>query len=79
MSLEQAYAFYEVLMSDKTIYEQYLINCRRRGLLGSYHWDKTKIVNFASSLGYKFSEYELTQVWFESQPIVSHRLSVVSH
>ena len=76
MSLEQANDFYEVLISDQTIYEQYFNKCFRRGFLGSCHWDKTNIVNFASTIGYKFTEYELVQVWFESQPSYSSKSHV---
>ncbi|UKO98833.1 hypothetical protein [Nostoc sp. UHCC 0870] len=68
MSLQQVNAFYEVLMSETSIYEAYFNKCCNRGLLSSWHWDTTKIVNFAASLGYKFTEYELTHVWFESEP-----------
>jgi hypothetical protein len=72
MSLQQVNAFYEVLMSETSIYEEYFNNCCSRGLLSSWHWDKTKIVNFAASLGYQFNEYELAYVWFESEPTYSH-------
>ncbi|WP_066376499.1 MULTISPECIES: Nif11-like leader peptide family natural product precursor [unclassified Anabaena] len=68
MSLEQVNAFYEVLISEPTIYEEYFNKCCSRGLLNSCHWDKTKIVKFAASLGYHFNEDELANVWFESEP-----------
>jgi hypothetical protein len=68
MSLQQVNAFYEVLMLDSSIYEAYFNNCCSRGLLGSWHWNTTTIVNFAATLGYQFTEYELTYVWFESEP-----------
>lgn len=67
MSLEQANTFYELLISDQAIYEQYLKKCCRQGFFSSCHWDKTKIVNFANTFGYKFTEYELAQLWFESE------------
>lgn len=74
MSLQQVNTFYEVLMSEPTIYEEYFNLCSSKGLLNSRHWDKTKIVNFAASLGYHFNEYELAYVWFESEP----RLTVLA-
>ncbi|MBD2345866.1 Nif11-like leader peptide family natural product precursor [Anabaena subtropica] len=77
MSLEQANAFYEVLMSDEAIYQKYFIKCCRPGLFGSCHWDETKIVNFASTLGYNFTEHELAQLWFECEPSRSEQLSLV--
>ncbi|WP_427161583.1 hypothetical protein ACQFX9_08500 [Aliinostoc sp. HNIBRCY26] len=72
MSLQQVHAFYEVLMLDSSIYEAYFNNCSNRGLLGSWHWDTNKIVNFAATFGYEFTEYELTHVWFENEPISTH-------
>lgn len=71
MSLAQVNAFYEVLISNEAIYQQYFNKCCRRGILGSCHWDKTKIVNFAATLGYGFNERELDQLWFESEPSLS--------
>ncbi|MEA5565230.1 MULTISPECIES: hypothetical protein [unclassified Anabaena] len=71
MSLQQVNAFYEVLISETSVYEAYFNNCCNRGLLSSWHWDTTKIVNFAATLGYKFTEYELTHVWFEGEPSFS--------
>ncbi|GAX37555.1 hypothetical protein NIES3585_36000 [Nodularia sp. NIES-3585] len=68
MTLEQVETFYKVLISDQTIYEQYCNQCCRRGFFGSYHWNKTKIINFATNLGFKFTEYELEKLWFESAP-----------
>lgn len=68
MSLEQVNAFYDVLISDQAIYEQYLNKCCQRGFFGSRHWDKSKIVNFATNIGYKFTERELDQMLFESEP-----------
>jgi hypothetical protein len=73
MSLKQVNAFYELLISEPAIYEQYYHNCCRQGFFGSHHWDKTKIVNLAASLGYGFSESELNQVWFESEPTFSEQ------
>lgn len=75
MSLQQVHAFYEVLMLDSSIYEAYFNNCCKRGLLGSYHWNTNKIVNFAATLGYQFTEYELTYVWFENEPRLIDDLS----
>jgi hypothetical protein len=71
MSLAQVNAFYEVLISDQAIYEQYFNKCCRRGIFASCHWDKSKIVNFAATLGYSFNEHELAQLWFESEPSLS--------
>jgi hypothetical protein len=65
MSLEQVQAFYELLSSDQKVYEQYLNKCCQQGILGSYHWDKKKIMNLAATLGYCFTENELDQLWFE--------------
>ncbi len=76
MSLLDVNAFYEVLISDQDLYEQYINKCCRRGFFGSCHWDKTKIVNFAASIGYNFTEQELVQLWFENEPILSQDLSV---
>jgi hypothetical protein len=67
MSLSAGQDFYEVLISHPAIYEKYYHQCCWRGLFGSCHWDKTKIVNFAATLGYKFSEQELDQLWFENE------------
>ncbi|MBW4564825.1 MAG: Nif11-like leader peptide family natural product precursor [Mojavia pulchra JT2-VF2] len=71
MPLEQVNAFYELLMSEPAIYEQYYKNCCSQGFFGSCHWDKTKIVSFAATLGYSFSERELDQIWFESESSLS--------
>ncbi|BAB76740.1 Nif11-like leader peptide family natural product precursor [Anabaena sp. FACHB-709] len=76
MSLQQANAFYEALMADEIIYEKYFNKCCSRSLLGSYHWDKTKIVNFAATLGYRFTETELAQLWFDSEPSNHEQLSL---
>ncbi|HLP88874.1 MAG TPA: Nif11-like leader peptide family natural product precursor [Nostocaceae cyanobacterium] len=65
MSLEQVQAFYELLNSNQNVYEQYLNKCCYQGILGSYHWDKKRIINFAATLGYNFTENELNQMWFE--------------
>ncbi|KAF3889634.1 MULTISPECIES: Nif11-like leader peptide family natural product precursor [Nostocales] len=70
MALEQVNAFYDTLMSDRAIYEQYYRQCCVRGLFGIWDWDKTKIVNFATTLGYSFTESELDAVLFGSEPIV---------
>lgn len=73
MSLEQMNAFYEVLISDRAIYEQYLNKCCRRSFFGGCHWDKTKIINLATSLGYKFTESELAQLLLEDETSVGDR------
>lgn len=77
MSLEQVRVFYEVLASNRELYEQYFNQCGRQGFFGSWHWNKTKIVSFGAELGYEFTENELEQVWFESDPSDS-QLSVTS-
>jgi hypothetical protein len=71
MSLEQVDAFYDLVSSNQAIYEQYYNKCCRPGFLGSYHWDKSKIVDFAANLGYNFSENDLDQVWFGNEPSFS--------
>lgn len=68
MSLEQVRVFYEVLASDRDLYQQYFNQCGCQGFLGSWHWNKTKIVRFGADLGYQFTENELEQAWFESEP-----------
>jgi hypothetical protein len=67
MSLEQVKDFYEILMSNQEIYEQYYNNCCLRGLFGVWNWDKTKIVNFAATLGYSFTESELDAALFSGE------------
>ncbi len=59
MSLEQVNAFYDLLNSDQVLYEQYYNKCSNKGVFGIWNWDKTKIVNFAASVGYNFTETEL--------------------
>lgn len=77
MSLKQVNAFYELLISEPAIYEQYYNKCCRQGFFGSHHWDKIKIVNLAATLGYSFSESELNQLWFESEAnLYEHALSL---
>ncbi|MBF2064314.1 MAG: Nif11-like leader peptide family natural product precursor [Calothrix sp. C42_A2020_038] len=66
MHLEQVNAFYDFVASDQAIYEQYYNSCCIRGLFGVWSWDKKKIVNFAASLGFEFSESELDYVLFDS-------------
>ena len=68
MSLEQVSIFYEVLAESPVLYEQYFNQCGSQGFFGSWHWHKTKIVRFAASLGYTFTENELEQTWFENAP-----------
>lgn len=67
MSVENATAFYEVLVSDRDVYEQYCKKCSQQGVFGVWNWDKTKIVSFAAKLGFDFTEGELDQVWFETE------------
>ncbi|AKG21154.1 Nif11-like leader peptide family natural product precursor [Calothrix sp. 336/3] len=64
MSLEQVNAFYAVLNSDTSIYQKYYDKCCYRGFFGSCHWDKAKVISFAASLGYDFTERELDAAWF---------------
>ncbi|NMG06875.1 hypothetical protein [Brasilonema sp. UFV-L1] len=78
MSLDQVNAFYEVLMSDQLIYEQYHNKCCVRGVFGIWDWDKTKIVNFAAHLGYIFTESDLDEVWFGQEPSISESSSNLS-
>ncbi len=66
MSLEQVDVFYEVLASDPVLYEQYYNKCCIRGLFGIWNWDQKKIVSFATTLGYDFTEAELDSVLFEN-------------
>jgi hypothetical protein len=68
MSLKEVRVFYEVLTVNEAIYKQYFNLCGRQGFFGSWHWDKTKIVKFAASLGFHFNEGELEYSWFESNP-----------
>ncbi|MEA5578386.1 Nif11-like leader peptide family natural product precursor [Anabaena sp. UHCC 0451] len=69
MSLQEVENFYEMLSSEPTIYELYYKNCCQIGAFDSCHWDKTKIVNFAATFGYSFTEAELEELLFASQPI----------
>ncbi|NJM71004.1 MAG: hypothetical protein HC862_12665 [Scytonema sp. RU_4_4] len=78
MSLDQVNAFYEVLMSDQLIYEQYYNQCCVRGLFGIWDWDKAKIVNFAATLGYIFTEDELDEVWYGDESGISESSSNLS-
>jgi hypothetical protein len=64
MSLEQVNAFYELLNSDQVLYEQYYNKCSNKGVFGVWNWDKSKIVDFAASIGYNFTETELDLAWF---------------
>ena len=66
MSVENATAFYQVLVSDQDIYEQYCKKCSEQGVFGVWNWDKTRIVDFAAKLGFDFTESELDRVWFDS-------------
>ncbi|MGM3307721.1 Nif11-like leader peptide family natural product precursor [Anabaena sp. WFMT] len=69
MSLEQVESFYEMLSSETTLYELYHHSCCQIGLFDSCHWDKAKIVNFAANLGYSFTEGELEELLFTSEPV----------
>ncbi|WP_071191542.1 Nif11-like leader peptide family natural product precursor [Trichormus sp. NMC-1] len=69
MSLEQVESFYEMLSSQPEIYKQYYNNCCQQGFLSSCHWDTQKIVNFAATLGYNFTEGELEDLFFASEPM----------
>ena len=71
MSLEQVQAFYDLLTKDQGIYDEYYNKCCCRGFFGIWNWDKTKIISFAASLGYNFTESELDQIWFENDAIVT--------
>jgi Nif11 domain len=71
MSLEQVNNFYETLTANQALYEQYHAKCSNRGMFGIWDWNKTKIVDFAASFGYQFTEAELEQVWFEGDNSVS--------
>lgn len=73
MSLEQVDAFYENLMTNQEIYENYYKKCSLKGTFGIWNWDKTKIVNFAAALGYEFTEPELDQVLFDTGAIASNK------
>lgn len=68
MSIENATAFYQVLISDRDIYEQYRKKCSQQGVYGVWNWDKTEIVNFAAKLGFDFTEFELDTIWFDTEP-----------
>ena len=70
MSLEQVDAFYDNLMQNQEVYEQYYKSCSIKGVFGVWNWDKKKIVNFAASLGYEFTEPELDEVLFDTSSTV---------
>ncbi|WP_017655640.1 Nif11-like leader peptide family natural product precursor [Fortiea contorta] len=67
MSLTQVNAFYELLISEPAIYQEYYNKCCRQGFFGSYHWDKSKIISLAATLGYNFNENELIHLWLEGE------------
>lgn len=67
MSLEDVNAFYQVLTQDQAVYEQYYIKCSVKGIFGVWNWDKSKIVSFAATLGYDFTESELEAAFFGSE------------
>jgi hypothetical protein len=80
MSLEQVDAFYDFVASDQGIYEQYYNGCCIRGLFGIWNWDTTKIVSFAASLGFEFTESDLDMALFESGAgVVQHPASSSSY
>ncbi|BAY83384.1 MAG: Nif11-like leader peptide family natural product precursor [Cyanobacteria bacterium P01_A01_bin.68] len=66
MSLEQVDAFYDNLMQNQEVYEQYYKSCSIKGVFGVWNWDKKKIVNFAATLGFEFTEPELDEVLFDA-------------
>jgi Nif11 domain len=66
MHLEQVNAFYDFVASHQEVYEQYYNGCCIRGVFGVWNWDKKKIVDFAASLGFTFTESELDYVLFDS-------------
>lgn len=76
MSLKQVNAFYELLISEPAIYDEYYNKCCRRGFFNTCHWDKTKIINFAATLGYNFNESELDELCFESENISDYSLKL---
>ncbi len=67
MSVAQVKAFYNVLILDENVYQQYHNKCSLKGFFGVWNWDRTKIVNFAATAGYDFTETELEQVLFEDK------------
>jgi len=69
MSLERVDAFYKDLMANQEVYEQYYKKCSVKGTFGVWSWDKTKIVDFAATLGYEFSESELDEALFNTGAI----------
>ena len=73
MSLEQVDAFYETLMTHQEVYEQYYKKCSIKGTFGVWNWDKAKIVDFAATLGYEFTEPELAEVLFDGRVTVYNR------
>ncbi|TAF10506.1 MAG: hypothetical protein EAZ77_02985 [Nostocales cyanobacterium] len=74
MSLEQVESFYQMLNLETGVYELYYQNCRHQGVFGGYHWDTRKIVNFAATFGYIFTEAELEELWFASEPVIVNDL-----
>ncbi|MEA5616381.1 hypothetical protein VB711_00795 [Cronbergia sp. UHCC 0137] len=76
MSVAQVQRFYEALILDQSLYEQYVNKCCWRGFLGSFHWDKTKIINFAATLGYNFNESELEELWFYNEPFFDESINL---
>lgn len=69
MSLEQVTSFYEMLNLESGVYELYYKNCHQRGVFDSSHWETKKIVNFAATFGYIFTEEELNDFWFATEPV----------
>ncbi|MFM2063451.1 MAG: hypothetical protein RLZZ507_3121 [Cyanobacteriota bacterium] len=69
MSLEQVDSFYEMLNLEPDVYDLYYKNCRQPGVFDSCHWDPKKIVNFAATFGFIFTEAELQELWFASEPV----------
>ncbi|MBF2015132.1 MAG: hypothetical protein IGS23_08000 [Rivularia sp. T60_A2020_040] len=73
MSLERVDAFYEDLMINQEVYEEYYKKCSVKGTFGVWSWDKTKIVDFAATLGYEFSESELDEVLFNAGALTDNK------
>ncbi len=69
MSIKQVENFYEMLHLEPELYKLYYQNCGQPGVFESYHWDTKKIVNFATNLGYEFTELELKELLFAPEPV----------
>ncbi|WP_353931673.1 hypothetical protein WJM97_03555 [Okeanomitos corallinicola TIOX110] len=69
MSLEQVASFYEMLNLEPGVYELYYKNCRQLGMFDSCHWDTKKIASFAATFGYEFTQAELEELLFATEPV----------